>query len=138
MTTEKTSTTASTNGSDDDRGAIVGVMSSAQGAAQATAGAVRNVAETAAERLPGAVSTAQEVAAGTATTLDELPDQALMIGTSFSLGLGIGLFLTGAHRLFVILALVPAAAMAATLMNRPNVAEKATQAVRKRTQTTEA
>ena len=133
MATEKT-TTERTNGNGTDEGgsgALVGVMNSAQGAAQAATGAVRTMAETAAERLPTAVSTAQEVASGTATTLDELPDQALVIGTSFSLGLGIGLFLTGAHRLFVVLALAPAAAMAATLLNRESTTRPATVPTRK-------
>jgi hypothetical protein len=64
------------------------------------------------------VATAQDVSRDTARTLDELPDQALIMGTSFSLGLGVGLFLTGYNRLLVILALAPAAAMAATLLNR--------------------
>lgn len=135
MAIEKSSDRTNGNSTDDSgSGPLVGVMSTAQGAAQATADAVRSAAETAAERLPSAMSTAQEVASGTATTLDELPDQALIIGTSFSLGLGIGLFLTGTHRLFVLIALAPAAAMAATLLNRdPSAAGKATRAVRNAT-----
>ena len=138
MATEKQNGGVNANGGEDGgRGALVGVMNQAQEAAQAKAEAVRSVGGTAAERLPGAVNTAQGVAAGTATTLEEMPDQALVIGTSFSLGLGIGLFLTGTHRLFVILALAPAALMAATLLQRdPTVAEKATQAVKRRTQPT--
>lgn len=105
-------------GDDDDRNPLVGVMSSAQGAAQTTAAAVRSAAETAAEHLPSAVANAQEVSRDTARVLDDLPDQALVIGTSFSMGLGVGLFLTGSNRILVALALVPAAAMAATLFNR--------------------
>ncbi len=134
MAIDKT-TTERTNGNgtdDSEGGALVGVMNSAQGAAQAaqgaaiaTADAVRSAAGTAAERLPAAVNTAQEVASGTATTLDELPDHALIIGTSFSLGLGVGMFLTGTNRLLVLLALVPAAAMAATLVGREGGLENA-------------
>ncbi len=122
MATENMTTNERTNGSssDSDEGpnALVGVMSQAQDAAQATVGVVRNVAGTAAERLPAAMTTAQDVAGQTSRTLDELPDQALVVGTSFSLGLGIGLFMSGMNRLFVLLALAPAAAMAVTLVNR--------------------
>lgn len=120
MAAEKMSTER-TNGnpaSDEGRNPIVGAVSTAQEAAQATAEAVRSAAEVAADRLPAAVATAQEVSRDTARTLDELPDQALVMGTSFSLGLGVGLFLAGYNRLLVILALAPAAAMAATLLNR--------------------
>ncbi|MBA2489109.1 MAG: hypothetical protein H0V36_07300 [Chloroflexi bacterium] len=113
--------TERTNGAgddSDDRSPLVGVMTSAQDAAQTTAAAVRSAAETAAEHLPSAVASAQEVSRDTARVLDDLPDQALVIGTSFSMGLGVGLFLSGSNRLLVALALVPAAAMAATLLNR--------------------
>ncbi|CAN5823430.1 hypothetical protein BH20CHL5_BH20CHL5_02920 [soil metagenome] len=122
MATENMTTSERTNGSSSDRdegtNPLVGVMSQAQDAAQATVGVVRNVAGTAAERLPAAMTTAQDVAGQTSRTLDELPDQALVVGTSFSLGLGIGLFMSGMNRLFVLLALAPAAAMAVTLVNR--------------------
>lgn len=122
MATENMTTNERTNGSssDSDEGTnpLVGVMSQAQDAAQATVGVVRNVAGTAAERLPAAMTTAQDVAGQTSRTLDELPDRALVVGTSFSLGLGIGLFMSGMNRLFVLLALAPAAAMAVTLVNR--------------------
>jgi hypothetical protein len=92
----------------------IGVM----GTAQEAAGKIRMGAERAAERLPEAVATAQVAARDTQRMLDEMPNQALLIGTSFSLGLGVGLFLTGYNRLLVLVALVPAAAMAATLLNR--------------------
>jgi len=123
MTTEKITTSERTNGStsgtsDEGSSALAGVMNQAQDAAQATVEAVRSAAGTAADRLPAAVTTAQEVAGQTSRTLDELPDQALVVGTSFSLGLGIGLFMSGMNRVFVLLAMLPAAAMAATLFNR--------------------
>lgn len=123
MTTEKTTASERTNGStsgisDEGSGPLAGVMSQAQDAAQATVEVVRNAAGTAADKLPAAMTTAQEVAGQTSRTLDELPDQALIVGTSFSLGLGIGLFMSGMNRVFVLLAMAPAAAMAATLFNR--------------------
>ena len=119
MATEERSTKRSTtNGgaSDEARGALVGVMSTAQDA-------VKTAAETAAERLPTAVASAQVAVTDTQRALDELPNQALVIGTSFSLGLGVGMFLTGTNRLLVLVALVPAAAMAATLVGRGSATE---------------
>jgi hypothetical protein len=122
MATEERSTKRSTaNGgaSDEARGALVGVMSTAQDAAER----VKTVAETAAERLPDAMASAQVAMTDTQRALDELPNQALVIGTSFSLGLGVGMFLTGTNRLLVLVALVPAAAMAATLVGRGSATE---------------
>ncbi len=118
MPTQTSERTNGSPGDDEDRNPLVGVMASAQGAAQTTAAAVRSAAETAADRLPTAVASAQEVSRDTARVLDDLPDQALVIGTSFSMGLGVGLFLSGANRILVLLALAPAAAMAVTLVNR--------------------
>ena len=95
------------------RGAV-GVLAGAQDAAEL----VRTTAERAAERLPDAVAGAQVAARDTQRALERLPNQGLVIGTSFSLGLGVGLFMTGANRLLVVLAMAPAAAMAATLLAR--------------------
>jgi len=103
------------------RKATVGVMAGAQDAAEK----VRASAERAAERLPDAMAGAQVAARDTQRALDEMPNQALIIGTSFSLGLGVGLFLTGSNRLLVLLALMPAAAMAATLLGREEAQQAA-------------
>jgi len=103
------------------RKATVGVMAGAQDAADK----VRASAERAAERLPDAMAGAQVAARDTQRALDEMPNQALIIGTSFSLGLGVGLFLTGSNRLLVLLALMPAAAMAATLLGREEAQQAA-------------
>ena len=100
----------------------VGVMGTAQDAAEK----VRQSAERAAERLPEAVATAQVAARDTQRALEDMPNQALIIGTSFSLGLGVGLFLTGFNRILVLLALAPAAAMAATLVSRESDAQAGT------------
>jgi hypothetical protein len=94
--------------------ALQGVMSTAQDAADR----VRTVASGVAEQLPGAMATAQTAATDTARTLEQMPNQHLMLGAAFSLGLGAGLFLTGANRLLVLLSLAPAAAMATTLAGR--------------------
>ena len=86
--------------------------------AQDAAEMIRSTAERAAERWPEAVAGAQTYARETQQALERMPNQGLVIGTSFSLGIGVGLFVSGANRLLVILALAPAAAMAATLMTR--------------------
>lgn len=96
------------------RKASVGVMSGAQEAAEL----VKSTAERAAEHWPEAVAGAQTYARDTQKRLDQMPNQGLVIGTSFSLGLGVGLFMSGANRLLVLLSLAPAAAMAATLLSR--------------------
>src|ERR671916_1996334 len=106
----------------------VGVMGGAQEAAEK----LRVSAERAAEKLPEAMTTAQVAARDTQRRLEEMPNQTLIVGTSFSLGLGVGLFLTGYNRILVLLALAPAAAMAATLMNRDSGAS-ATARIRKAT-----
>jgi len=104
-------TTAEKNGS--NRGTN-NVLAGAQDAAEV----VRTTAERAAEKWPEAVAGAQTYAKETQRALERMPNQGLVIGSSFSFGLGVGLFTTGANRLLVLLALVPAAAMAATLLAR--------------------
>ena len=89
-------------------------------AAQQAAERVAAVAGTAADRLPEAVESAQRAADETARALGELPDRTLVLGTTFSLGVGTGLFLSGSNRVLVLLALMPAVAMAATLVAREN------------------
>jgi hypothetical protein len=129
MTTEDTTATKRRNGSsgvDEDEGrGMVGVMA---GGAHEAATRVQSAAQTVAERLPGAMDTAHVAVNQTARQLDELPNQALIVGTSFSLGLGVGMFLTGTNRLLVLLALLPAAAMAATLVGRENGIDGAIEA----------
>jgi hypothetical protein len=123
--TRATTTRKSTNGGTDatandatgnteEQSRLAAVMSGAQDAADVA----RQTAERAAARLPDAVATARVTAHDTQVVLDEMDDQALVAGTTFSLGLGIGLFVSGAHRLLVVAALIPAIAMALTLIGR--------------------
>lgn len=111
QTSKSSTTTADRNGSKRE---ATGVVAGAQDAADM----VKATAERAAEKWPEAVAGAQTYARDTQRVLDKMPNQGLVIGSSFSLGLGVGLFMTGANRLFVLLALAPAAAMAATLLGR--------------------
>lgn len=99
-----------------------GVGSAVISATQDAADIARSTAERAAARLPDAVAGVQVAATETQRRLDEMPNQALVIGASFSLGLAAGLYLSGANRLLVSLALAPAAAMALTMFGRQKAA----------------
>ena len=100
--------------SDGARGMGTAVMSATQDAAEVA----RQTAQRAAERLPEAVAGAQTVATETQRRLGEMDNDALLVGTSFSIGLAVGLFLSGANRFLVALALGPAAAMLLTIFGR--------------------
>jgi hypothetical protein len=110
---------------DSTKGASNGAEKTADGARVAAMNAVneaqdrlRTGAGVMAERLPDAIAGAQVAARDTQKALDAMPDQALLVGASFSLGVAVGLFFAGVNRLLVVLALAPAAAMAATLFGR--------------------
>ena len=111
QSSKSSTATAETNGV---QRAADGVFAGAQDAADA----VKTTYDRAAERFPEAVAKTQVAARDTQKALERMPNQGLLIGTSFSLGLGVGLFPSGANRLLVLLALAPAAAMAATLVAR--------------------
>jgi hypothetical protein len=85
---------------------------------QEVADLVRSTAERAAERFPQTMSDAQTVARDTQRALEQLPSETLYLGTGFSLGLAVGLYLHGSNRALVLLALTPAIAMAGTLLGR--------------------
>jgi len=110
-------TDAAAGGGDDSR--MTGVMA----AAQDVAGRAKGAASEVGTRLPDAMSSAQVAVGDTARTLEQMPEQTLMLGAAFSLGLGLGMFVTGSSRLLVTVALTPAAAMAATLFQRENRAK---------------
>ena len=111
------------NGSRSDNGsrsAGSAVLSASQDAAEMA----RATAGRAAAHLPEAVAGVQVAATETQRRLDEMPNQALVIGTSFTLGLAAGLYLSGANRLLVTLALAPAGAMALTMFGRQQAANE--------------
>ncbi len=90
----------------------------ARQAAEGVASGIAGAAGTVSARLP-------EAAASTRAAMDEATrrmttgsDEMLTVGTSFSLGLAMGLLLAGASRIFIALALIPAAAMGMTLVDR--------------------
>jgi hypothetical protein len=107
-----TATSKPTTRADDDNGN--GTQINGQEAAEL----VRSTAERAVARLPEVAATAQDAARDTQRRLEQMPDRSLVIGGSMSLGLAAGLFIGGANRLLVALALAPAAAIAATVLGR--------------------
>ena len=86
--------------------------------ARAVAGNVANVAEQAVSKLPEATQSGRAAVEEANRAIQSGSDEALMAGTTLSVGLALGLLLGGANRLLVILALIPAAAMGFTLLDR--------------------
>jgi len=86
--------------------------------AKSVAGNVGNAANEAVARLPEATQTTRQAVEDANRAIQSGSDEALMAGTTLSVGLALGLLLGGANRLLVILALIPAAAMGFTLLDR--------------------
>ena len=87
--------------------------------------AVRDAAETvmsaandAAARLPEAAATTRVAIADARRAIDSGSDESLSAGTLVAFGFALGLLVGGANRILVLLALVPAAAMGLTLLDR--------------------
>lgn len=98
---------------EDLRGSAIAMMAGAQER-------IRAGVDKAAEVMPEAMASAHGAARDTQRALDQMSDQGLLAGAAFSLGLGVGLLVSGGNRLLVFLVLAPAAAMLATLMGRDN------------------
>ena len=86
--------------------------------ARAVAGNVSNAATEAVSRLPEATQATRQAVEEANRAIQSGSDDTLMAGTTLSVGLALGLLLGGANRLLVILALIPAAAMGFTLLDR--------------------
>ena len=82
------------------------------------AAGVRGAAETVASRLPEAAATTKAAVDEAARRIETGSDEMLTAGATLSLGLAIGLLIGGANRILVALALIPAAAMGMTLLDR--------------------
>jgi hypothetical protein len=92
-----------------------------QGAKEAVrdaADTVLGVANEAVARIPDAAATTRDAIADARRTIDSGSDETLSAGTLVAFGFALGLLVGGANRLLVILALVPAAAMGLTLLDR--------------------
>lgn len=94
-------------------GLAADLPASARHMAEAAAGEV-------ASRLPGAAATTRDAIGEAGRQIESAPTDVLVVGTSLSIGVALGLLLGGANRLLVALALIPAAAMGATLLERRN------------------
>ena len=111
-------TTSSTDRSDKEARANGGTGTSPRDVANDVAQGVREAAETVAARLPEAAATTRAVVDEAAKRIESGSDEMLNAGATLSLGFALGLFVGGANRILVVLSLVPAAAMALTLLDR--------------------
>jgi len=87
-------------------------------AARDVAGGVMGVASEAVSRLPEAAQSTRGAVEEANRAVRAGSDEMLTAGTTLSVGLAIGLLIGGASRVLVILALVPAAMMGFTLLDR--------------------
>ena len=115
MTTSPTTTTSrppttGLSSSTADRGPSETMRDAADAIAGATGEAL--------DRLPAAAATTRDALSEVRRTLTTGSDERLSGGTLLSFGFAMGLLLGGAHRLLVLLALIPATAMGATLLDR--------------------
>jgi hypothetical protein len=88
------------------------------GSARDVAGSVATAASEAVARLPEAAQTTRGAMEEANRAIRAGSDEMLTAGTTLSVGLALGLLIGGANRLLVILALIPAAAMGFTLLDR--------------------
>lgn len=86
--------------------------------ARDVAGRAGEVAGEVASRLPAAAASTREILNSAQMSMESTSDELLTSGTMLSLGVALGLLLGGSNRLLVALALIPAAAMGATLVDR--------------------
>ena len=119
MTTERTSersTNGQERGDEGGRGFVADLPASARQVADAAGAAAGEVAN----RLPAAAATTREALDEASRQMEAAPTDVLVAGTSLSAGVALGLLLGGSPRMLVALALIPAAAMGATLLERRN------------------
>lgn len=82
------------------------------------ASTVRDAAGTVAAHLPEAAATTRAAVDEAARRIETGSDEMLTAGATLSLGVAVGLLIAGASRILVVLALIPAAAMGLTLLDR--------------------
>ena len=118
-TTSERTTSRSTNGHGQDegeRGFVADLPANARQVADAASAAAGEMAN----RLPAAAASTREALGEASRQMESAPTDVLIAGTSLSVGVALGLLLGGSPRLLVALALIPAAAMGAALMERRN------------------
>lgn len=122
MATESERAARQTSGNG-ERGTRTEETSRTEDARQAlgdVADTVRTRAQDVATRLPEAAEMTRGAIGQAAEQLERSSTDSLVTGAAFSLGVVAGLLLAGANRLLVAIALLPAAAMGATLLERWN------------------
>jgi hypothetical protein len=82
------------------------------------AGTVRSAAEDAVSRLPDVAATTRSAIEDANRQMRSGSDEMLSVGSVLSFGFARGLLIGGASRILVAVALIPAAAMGLTLMDR--------------------
>jgi hypothetical protein len=115
-TTERSTTSTSEPEAETTTGQ--GALAAARDGADALAGTARDVAGEIATRLPEAAASTRGAVEEASRRIEASSTGTLTIGTSLWLGIAIGLLVGGANRILVALALIPAAAMGATLLDR--------------------
>lgn len=125
-----TSTQRVTNGTETDgpspketggpklRNAAEGMRGAAEG--------VRGAAAGLAAQVPSMTAQTRDLVDSATRQMERSPDDVLALGTALTTGIAIGMFLAGAPRLTVALALIPAGAMGATLLDRRTQARTGT------------
>ncbi len=93
-------------------------MSAVGGAMSDAAGSVRDAAGDAVSRLPDVAATTRSVLEDANRQMHAGSDEMLTIGGALSIGFAMGLLVGGASRLLVVGAVVPAALMTLTLLDR--------------------
>jgi hypothetical protein len=74
-------------------------------------------------QMPAVMETASSALNESARRLEESPDNVLTIGAALSTGIALGLYIGGANRILVTLAMIPAVAMGFTLLGRSSRGE---------------
>lgn len=122
---------ATTNADRETMTEATGTDGGAAAAARQRAGEVATglagAAETVGARLPDAAASTRAAVDEAARRINTGSDEMLTVGTSFSLGLAVGLLIGGASRILVTLALIPAAAMGMTLLDRGNGSKRSSR-----------
>jgi len=116
MATQKTGTGSADTGA--ERASAMNGGSGPREVAGDVASGVRGAAETVAARLPEAAANTRAAVDEAARRIETGSDEMLTTGATLSIGVAIGLLLGGANRILVVLALIPAAAMGMTLLDR--------------------
>jgi hypothetical protein len=111
MTSETTKTTTATTGNGNAADEGRGMLDEA---------AVRasEAIDRASAQMPQVMDTASNALNETARRLESSPDDVLTTGAALSTGVAIGLYIGGAPRILVSLAMLPAIAMGWTLLSR--------------------